>query len=81
MRIRSKVIELIPSTDGKIRSVSVEMSIPVEPDTIDKENLGKKDNRRRTTTVLERPVQKICILPVEPTEQCIEQNESSEQDE
>lgn len=59
-----KIIELITSKDGLVRSVVVEMTIPVEPDTIDRTDLSK-ETRKRTTTKLTRPVQKICVLPTE----------------
>lgn len=48
-----------------MRSVVLEMAIAVDPDTIDKNNLNKRHPRAKQTTKLTRPVQKICVLPIQ----------------
>lgn len=42
------------------------MAVPIDPDSIDKNNSNEIGGRKRRTTKLTRPVQKICVLPVEP---------------
>lgn len=59
-----KIVELLPSKDGLVRSIVIEIALPINPDDIDKENLSKS-KKGRATTKLTRPVQKVCVLPDE----------------
>lgn len=59
-----QIVELVHSKDGLVRSVVVEIASSINPDQIDKSNLSKPTKKRAATKLI-RPVQKICVLPID----------------